>query len=221
MEPAVSVVISRFGVREATWDRVRNCLAALTRQDCALPFEVLLCSMPELPGRTPAGLDELLPGLRIVATRSPDPHVRKLHAVRMASAPVVAFLDADCLPPADWIARMTETFHYYPEVAVVTGPVDGERGTLWAKVRALVTGGEGHEPGPARWTAENNVALRREAYLEYPLPEASGTRAVRIQTAAMLRARYVLWRDPGLRVMRDRRGVASPAAVVMERPVAG
>jgi hypothetical protein len=220
MRPDVSVVVSRFGIREATWDRVRNCLQALAAQGEEARLEVLLCSIPELPGRAPADLAEILPGLRVVETPNPDAHARKLLAARLAAAPILAFLDADCLPRAGWVAAIAETFRYYPEAAAVTGPVLGERAGWWSQLRAFAAGPEPREPGPARRTAENNIAFRREAYLEYPLPEGSGAQAVRIQTAALLRAHYVLWRNPELRVLRDRRGVAPATAVAVERPAA-
>jgi hypothetical protein len=131
----------------------------------------------------------------------------------------VALLDADCMPQAGWLSSVLETFRYYPEVAAVHGRMAGESGG-W--LRRFLHGPDAVHGGPARYTADNNVAFRREAYLEYPLPAGSGSRAVKIQTAAMLRAHYVLWAEPAMQVLLDRRGVRASAgsAAAVESTVA-
>lgn len=214
MALAVSVVIAAVGRREPTWDRVRNCLAALARQEGGVAFEVLLCGLPELPGQTPADFVEILPALRDVDCGEAGIAARRTCAAQQASAPVVAFLEADCLAPPDWVARIEEAFRYYPEVAVVRGPSPGgpvSRWLGWLPQRRL--------PGPVHRTAVNNVAFRRDAYLDYPLAPGIGEReAIRLQSAAMRQAHYLLWQDPGLRVIRDRRGLVPAGGVAANRP---
>jgi hypothetical protein len=216
MTPAVSVVISDFGEREPSWDRLRSCLRAVAGQDVVEPFEVVLCEIPALYGQVPNDIREMLLGLRVVTCPSSDPNARKTFGVENAWAPVVALLDADCLPQAGWLGAILDTFRYNPEVAVVHGRMKGEE-SGW--LRRFVQGPETRHGGPARYTADNNVAYRRAAYLEYPLPAGAGERAVKIQTAAMLRAHYVLWEEPGMQVLRDRRGVKQAAGVAVEQTV--
>ena len=217
MVPAISVVIGSFGSREATWDRVRDCLQAIATQDLADSLEVVLCRIPELPGEAPADLPEISSNLKILNVLTPDEHARKTLGVRSATAPVVALMDADCMPQPGWAASVLETFAFYPEVAVVLGRMAGEkRGWLGH----FFAGPDPKIAGPSKFTATNNVAYRREAYLDYPLPEGSGAEAVRIQTAAMLRAHYVLWQEPAMVALRDRRGLAKAAGVAAERPAA-
>jgi hypothetical protein len=165
-----------------------------------------LCDLREIRSQITDDLREALPKLPLTNCDSTDPHARKTAAARQASGSVVAFLDADCLPQAGWLRRITDTFHYYPEIAMVHGRVAGENRGWQGQVRRFFLGAEAAEGTPARYTATNNVAFRREVYCEYPFPEGSGRQAVRIQTAAMLRAHYVLWREPGMLVIRDRRG---------------
>ena len=217
MVPALSVVIGGFGSREATWDRVRDCLQAIAAQDAG-PVEVVLCRIPELPGEAPADLSDIVPNLKILGGMVADEHARKTLGVRAASAPVVALMDADCMPQAGWMANILETFSFYPEVAVVQGRMKGAKRS-WLK--SFFAGPDPKTAGPAKFTATKNVAFRREAYLDYPLPEGSGAEAVRIQTAAMLRAHYVLWEVPAMIALRDRRGLAKAAGVAVERPAAG
>lgn len=219
MNPAISIVISSFGTRAATWDRVRDCLQAIAAQDIS-GVEVVLCKMPELPGEVPSDLQDIVPTLRVMGGSSPDAHARKTLGVRAAAAPIVALIDADCMPRRGWVQTVLETFAFYPEVAMVQGRMSGENGGFAGSVRRFFAGPEPKVAGPAKYTATNNVAFRREAYLEYPLPEGSGSDAVRIQTAAMLRAHYVLWQEPAMVALRDRRGLATAAGVAAEHSTA-
>jgi hypothetical protein len=101
---------------------------------------------------------------------------------------------------------MTETFHYYPEAAMVHGRLVGEDRGWQGHLRRFIYGADAEVGAPAHFTATNNAAFRREVYCEYPFPAGSGKQAVRIQTAAMLRAHYVLRCEPAMLVLRDRRG---------------
>ena len=105
------------------------------------------------------------------------------------------------MPQAGWLQSILDTFRYYPEVAVVSGQVAGEK-VGW--LRGF---------WPLQTTAGNNVAFRRTAYLDCPFPEGSGANAIRLQTAALRRARYVLRTEPGMLLMRDRRGLEQAAGV--------
>ncbi|MEO5922914.1 MAG: glycosyltransferase family 2 protein [Bryobacteraceae bacterium] len=198
MTPTVSIVISGFGSRGASWDRLRNCLRAVAAQDVAGQVEVVLLDMPELNRELPGDIRDLIPQLRQVSCASVDPWVRKSAGARSATAPILVFLDADCVPEDGWLSSMIETFRFYPEVAVVRGCVE-EDGLNW---RRLVP--ERRVAGPTAATAENNIAFRRDAYLDCPFLEGSGVDAVRYQTAALRRAHYVLWAEPRMQASRER-----------------
>ena len=213
----VSVIVSDFGQREPSWERLRSCIGALAVQQGVEQTEVLLCEMPWLYGQVPDYICELLPNLRIVRCDSTDPHSRKTMAVREAAGSVVAFLDADCLPQAGWLRQVNDTFHYYPEAAMVHGRMVGEDGRWQGQLRKFFCGPDSTEGAPAHFTATNNAAFRREVYCEYPFPAGSGGQAVRIQTAAMLRAHYLLWREPAMLVLRDRRVMRQGAGVALEQ----
>jgi hypothetical protein len=200
VKPAASIVVSGFGVREASWDRLRSCLEAIARLEG--DAEVVLVANASLPGEVSADIRELLPSLKTIACDSSDPWARKTAGAKAATAPIIAFVDADCMPQTGWLASVLETFHYFPEVAAIRG-----REEHWFR-RFLDT----RHPGPVHTTASSNVAFRREAYLDCPFPEGSGARAVALQSAAMRRAHYVLWSEPGLHIIRDRRGLQPAGA---------
>jgi GT2 family glycosyltransferase len=193
----VSIVISSAGVREASWERLRSCLEAVAAQHVSQPIEVVLVEIAGV--KVSESIRDILPWLRVLPSPNPDHWARKTWGVRNASAPIVAFLDADSMPQAGWLQAMLDTFQYYPEVAAVRG----QDVNNW--LDRLVPGRRG--AGPTGWTAETNIAFRREAYLDCPFPEGSGMEAVQVQTDAMRRAGYVLWADSAMQVMRDRRGL--------------
>ncbi len=136
-----------------------------------------------------------MPGLRQVECANRDPWARKTAGAREAQAPLIAFVDGDCILQPGWMTALLETFHFYPEVAVLRGSTPA---SWW----------EWRKAGRVRSGAANNVAFRREAYLDCPFPEGSGARAVAMQSAALRRAHYVLWAEPAMQVIRDRRGLA-------------
>lgn len=198
MRPLVSIVVSGFAVREASWDRLRSCLQSIARQEAG-PLEAVLVERAGLSGDVSNEMRDILPGIKLVECTNSDAWARKTAGARAAEAPLIAFVDGDCLLQPGWVASLLETFHYFPEVAVMRGATDGQ---WWERLLTL------RRAGPVRRSAANNVAFRREAYLDCPFPEGSGARAVALQSAALRRARYVLWAEPQMRVMRDRRGLA-------------
>lgn len=206
MGPALSVIIAGFGTREPSWDRVRACLHALATQQVS-KLEVLLCHIPELPGKVPQDIGDICPGTKLLESAGKDANSRKTEAVRSAGAPVVALLDADCLPHPSWAKALLEAFDYYPEIAALTGRMLGEK-PAWFERAFPGTA------GPARVLATSNVAYRREAFLDYPLLAGDPVEAVMLQSSAMRRAGYVLWSDPEVQVLRDRRGRKPPATAV-------
>lgn len=194
MRPLVSIVVSGFAVREASWDRLRSCLESISRQDAG-PVEAVLVERAGLAGEVSEELHDAVPGLRLVECANPDPWARKTAGAREAQAPLVAFVDGDCILQPGWMGTVLETFHFYPEIAVLRGSISA---SWW----------EWRKAGLVRSSAANNVAFRREAYLDCPFPEGAGARAVARQSAALRRAHYVLWAEPAMQVIRDRRGLA-------------
>jgi len=189
----VSIVISG----DAPWDSLRGCLEAVTAQEVAQPVEVLLVEMAS--SKVSEEMRDRLPGVTLLACPDSDRWAQKTWGARHASAPIVAFLEADCLPQEGWLRAILDTFQYYPEVSAVRGQ------DVHNWLHRLVPGRRG--AGPTGWTAETNVAFRREAYLDCPFPDGSGSEAVQLQTAAMRRAGYVLWGDSAMQVIRERRGL--------------
>jgi Glycosyl transferase family 2 len=182
-------------MRGASADSLQCCLAAIARQDTEHPVEVVVVGMPV----TGEALD-IVPEPRAVACSSTDVWTLKTEGVRHATAPIVAFVDADCLPQESWANSILETFRFYPDVAVVLGQTR-EAGWLRWPFPAR------RREGPATTTAGSNIAFRREAYLDCPFQAGAGKKAAAIQAALLRRAHYQLWMQPAMQAIRDRRGL--------------
>jgi hypothetical protein len=165
-------------------------------------MEVVLVEGAGLSGEVSVEIIDILPSLRVAPCDSEDPWARRTLGAKAASGRIIAFMDADCIPQPGWLQSVLDTFEYYPEVAAVRGR--GQQNWL-----QRVLGKRG--AGTVRTTAANNVAFRREAYLDCPFPIGSGSKAVALQSATMRRARYVLWEEPAMKVIVDRRGLKHAA----------
>ncbi|WP_350347672.1 glycosyltransferase family A protein [Agromyces sp. G08B096] len=144
---------------------LRRCLAALARQTVA-PHEVIVVDN----GSTDASAEVARAfGARVVA----EPHVGIPAAAATgcdhATGEVIARLDADCVAPPDWIARIGRRFAVDPGLTGLTGParfVDGPR-ALRLPLAALYVGAYravmvptlGHTP-----LFGSNFAVRRSAW---------------------------------------------------------
>ncbi len=192
----MSIVVSGLGPHQASWEGLPNCLQAIAAQDVTGQVEVVLVQSRELGWQLSDNLRDYVPHVHVVLSNSRDPWARKTEGARTATAPIIAFLDADCVPESRWLRSVQEIFRFFPEVAVVRGPL-GKDGMDWKKLLP-----ERRAAGPVSSTAENNVAFRRDAYLDYPFPEGMGSEAVALQSAALRRAHYVLWAEPAMQAIR-------------------
>jgi cellulose synthase/poly-beta-1,6-N-acetylglucosamine synthase-like glycosyltransferase len=161
--PTVSVVIP---VRDDAAD-LRACLQALARQTVP-PDEVVVVDN--------ASRDDSSEVARAAGARVVHEPVEGIPAAASAGYDaarheVIARLDADCVPPADWIERIGDVLAARPDVAAVTGAarfLDGPRALRGVAAVAYlgayfasVTLALGHPP-----LFGSNFGLRREAWRE-------------------------------------------------------
>jgi hypothetical protein len=161
--PTVSVVIP---VRDDA-GHLRACLQALARQTVA-PDEVVVVDN--------ASRDDSAAVARAAGARVVHEPVEGIPAAASAGYDaarheVIARLDADCVPPADWIERLGDVLAARPDVAAVTGAarfLDGPRALRGVAAVAYlgayfasVTLALGHPP-----LFGSNFALRRDAWRE-------------------------------------------------------
>ncbi len=161
--PTVSGVIP---VRDDA-GHLRACLQALARQTVA-PDEVVVVDNASRDDSAEVAREA---GARVV--REPVVGIPAAASAGYDAArhEVIARLDADCVPPADWIERLGDVLAARPDVAAVTGAarfLDGPRALRGVAAVAYlgayfvsVTLALGHPP-----LFGSNFALRRDAWLE-------------------------------------------------------
>ncbi|AWF98652.1 glycosyltransferase family 2 protein [Clavibacter michiganensis] len=162
VRPTVSVVIP---VRDDA-GHLRSCLRALAGQTVA-PDEVVVVDN--------ASRDDSADVAREAGARVVHEPVLGIPAAASAGydaarSEVIARLDADCVPPADWIERLGDVLAARPDVAAVTGAarfLDGPRALRGVAAVAYlgayfasVTLALGHPP-----LFGSNFGLRRDAWL--------------------------------------------------------
>ena len=118
--PDVTVVIPHLNDA----DRLRVCLEALSAQRLApgQRFEVLVVDNGSKA--PPAALVAGFAGMRLVAEATPGPGPARNRGIALATAPVVAFLDSDCIADEGWLAAMLAGFAADPTCPIQGGAVE-------------------------------------------------------------------------------------------------
>lgn len=95
--PAIAVIIPHYN----DVARLARCLTALAPQ-LAPDVELVVVDNASTDSLDPARA--ALPGLRIVTESAKGAALARNRGVLETTAPILAFLDSDCLPAADWLA---------------------------------------------------------------------------------------------------------------------
>jgi GT2 family glycosyltransferase len=144
--------------------RLRWLLNALEEQTLAPErFEVVVChdsrgeETDALLREHPLAAAGILRAIRIPPGTGPA--AKRNRAWRAARAPIVAFTDDDCRPPADWLDRLLAAARAHPG-AVVQGATRPDPDELMLHVRAPHTLSQEIDP-PVPWGQTCNIAYPR------------------------------------------------------------
>lgn len=116
--PQISVVIPHLNEP----GDLQRCLVALAaqRQD-GVDFEVIVVDngSRELPAAVCSGFD----WVRLEQEITPGPGPARNRGAGVARAPIIAFIDADCIAQAGWVRGIAEFFATKPEADILAGDV--------------------------------------------------------------------------------------------------
>jgi GT2 family glycosyltransferase len=166
--PEISVVIPHLNQPE----QLAGCLAALAAQQPAgLRDRAEIIVVDNGSCRPPEEVVARFPGVRLLREPAPGPGPARNRGVRGSRAPVIAFLDADCVAAPDWLARIGARFAAEPEAAILGGdirtfvPAQGPLNT--AEAFDLVYGFRQERQIARRgFAATANLAVRRRVFDE-------------------------------------------------------
>ncbi|MGV8854206.1 MAG: glycosyltransferase [Devosia sp.] len=116
-QPRVSVIIPHLNEP----NDLRACLAALIAQDCDIAFEIIVVDngSKELPEFALS----MVPDLRLLRELTPGPGPARNLGAAAASAPLLAFLDADCVAAPSWLAAIVSYFDERPDIDFAGGDI--------------------------------------------------------------------------------------------------
>jgi hypothetical protein len=213
MEPSVSVVIvsDYASGQETGWNDLRKTLRALAQQDFEEPADFMLVESTELAQQIPPDFGAILPALRVITVPQRTSYELKNAAVQAASTELVAMVDGDCSPSADWLRRLVGAMRAHPDAAVISGRTfHAGKGlvhrAMGAVNRSYVDVGQA---GPTRRISNNNALYRRSAFLAHPLTTNVGPFGGHLQAEAILRSGGRLLFEPRARVVHAYEGWAT------------
>jgi len=196
--PDISVIIASIN----GWDYLRECLAALSKQEGSVDAEVIVADCIGDEVTTP--VRRQYPAIHLLAFDEKQ-SVPKLRAAALAQAKgrIIAITEDHCIPPVDWYKSLIRAHEKNPALAI-GGAVDNgatQRIIDWAvffceysNFISPVTDGVVHDlPGP-------NVSYKREAItdLKDTIQEEYWETFVHCQLEAEGKQ---LWSDPTVKVI--------------------
>ncbi|MHA7815618.1 MAG: glycosyltransferase family 2 protein [Pseudohaliea sp.] len=176
MTPRLAIVIETLNYDRGNADLLAAVLGALASQTVPQEeLEVLVVADPAVHPELRQWLAQQAPGVRLVDAPGAHYYAQKNRGAEAASAPVVGFIDADCVPLASWAECVLGYLSTDGEesVAAVQGVVFTDD-TLQGQAFAATSFGQvqARTRQPATMLTGNNCAFRRDAFLAEPFDEA-------------------------------------------------
>jgi glycosyltransferase involved in cell wall biosynthesis len=116
--PSISVVIPHLNEPV----ELHRCLTALEAQKTAgIPFEVIVVDNGSR--ELPVAVCSEFEGVRLEQERIPGPGPARSYGAGLARAPIISFIDADCVADTGWIPNVARFFDQNPDVDFVAGDI--------------------------------------------------------------------------------------------------
>lgn len=195
--PELSVIIAAYRAE----DQIGDCLRSLAAQRSARTFEVIVVNSSA--DGTPAMIQRDFPGFRCLTfdARKYCGDARNA-GIAAARAPVVAFIDADCVAAPDWVDAVLSA-HRAPHLAVGGSIANAHPGPPVGWAAHILEFHDWMPHRPARWIddmAAANLSFKREALQRFG-PFIEGTYCSDSEFNWRLAdAGHRIWFDPAIRV---------------------
>lgn len=162
--PDISVVIPHLNQPE----HLANCLHSVLGQDFDMSrVEIVVVDNGSevSPERVCAGF----PDVRLVNEQTPGPGPARNCGIRVSSAPILAFIDADCIAGQGWLSAILAAFDGDPSTEIVGGDVrigvrDPDRVTMLEAYESIYAYRQESYIHRQGFSGTGNLAMRRAAY---------------------------------------------------------
>lgn len=163
-QPAISIIIPHLNQP----DFLARCLASLLAQTDTPDFEILVVDNGS--ASLPEEVCAVDPRVRLFSQPVPGPGPARNLGAAKASAPILAFIDADCTAEPGWLARITATFAADPDKAILGGDVfiarEGARATLLEAYESVYAYRMKEYIAKQGFTGTGNLAVRAAVMAE-------------------------------------------------------
>jgi len=193
----LSIVIETANTPPGNYEELDATLEAFANQTLpASQFEIFIVADPHLHPELRDHLSSLAPRAQLIDAPGLHYYAQKNRGARASEAPIVAFMDSDCIPATTWAASILETF------ARKDDSMGAVQGTVWSDRTPLgfafvITNFGLFQARRERHTTSltgNNCAFRREEFLSDPFEEDSTFHGAEVRLAARIlgSGRYIL-----------------------------
>lgn len=219
--PSVSLLIETANLAEAELAALTECLRSLGRQTYPIETanDVLVLDASDEPSPALQAVCAQFPWVELRSV-APGTNYGDLKALSGAhgSGEVIVLCDSDCRYEPDWLEHLLRPFAERPDVQIVSGetttPIDGPYGLAIGLTFVFPRFSGESRLTPSRWYWANNVAVRRAAFEQLPLP--SGLPIYRGQNVVHAKLLHehgqTIWREPRARAMHELPRVADVVA---------
>lgn len=101
------------------WTILKQTLPAVVTQ--TLPAYEIIVIDDGSQDETPQNLPRLFPNIKYLRQYNRGPASARNLGLATAKGEIIAFTDDDCLPPSDWLLKLTDGFRRHPQVVGVGG----------------------------------------------------------------------------------------------------
>jgi GT2 family glycosyltransferase len=149
-------------------DFLGRCLAALAPQVEAEPGADVIV-VDNGSRQMPEKLCAAFPFVRLASEHVPGPGPARNRGIALSGAPILAFIDADCLPHPRWLATILAELRTRPEIMVIGGDVrigaaDPQRLTMLEAYESVFAFRQKEYIERMGFSGTGNLAMRRAAF---------------------------------------------------------